>query len=240
MSSKKWYNLFVVRTPGDAAAETAAAPERVADIAAAADSPGEDAFSRRRRPTPTDMADIYGSAQIGVPAHGYTVLKVAEMLQSEHIRALPADVKRKSIMVALDAAGVKVDDIVEDAVQRDRALDTYERVLQKHLDELRAAEGGREPATRGRDQPARRRAAARIDENNADSPAEQNNLLAWRVAQAPGRGSHCRGGRLFRLGESDHDVRPRRRQGRLQCSLGWAGCSGPGWVSSSRWVKTPK
>ncbi len=49
-------------------------------------------------------------------------------------------------MVALDAAGVKVAEIVEDAVQRDRALDTYERVLQKHLEDLRAAEGRREPA----------------------------------------------------------------------------------------------
>ena len=60
------------------------------------------------------------------------------MLESEHIRALPADVKRKSLMVALDAAGVKVNEIVEDAVRRDRALDAYERVLQKSLEDLRA------------------------------------------------------------------------------------------------------
>jgi hypothetical protein len=87
---------------------------------------------------PVSFDDVYGAAQIQAPAHGYSVLKVAEMLQSEHLQALPPDVKKKSILVALDFAGVKVAEIVEDAVRRDRALDTYERVLQKNLEQLRA------------------------------------------------------------------------------------------------------
>src|SRR5688572_19934652 len=111
-------------------------PRRVTDVVPDADA--ETTFATPVT-TPTDLAEIYTSAQIATPAHGYTVLKVAEMLQSEHIRSLPADVKQKSIMVALDAAGVKVAEIIDDAVQRDRALDTYERVLQKHLEDLRAA-----------------------------------------------------------------------------------------------------
>lgn len=180
MSSKKWYDLFVVRTPGDEAAETAAAPERVADIAAAAGSPGEASFNNATA-APTDMAEIYSSAQIGTPAHGYTVLKVAEMLQSEHIRALPAEVKQKSIMVALDAAGVKVAEIVEDAVKRDRALDTYERVLQKHLEELRTQKAAENQRLEEEITQRVAELKARVDQNNADLGAEQNNLLAWRV-----------------------------------------------------------
>ena len=180
MSSKKWYDLFVVRTPGDEAAEAAAAPERVADIAAAAGSPAEASFANATA-TPTDMADIYSSAQIGVPAHRYTVLKVAEMLQSEHIRALPADVKQKSIMVALDAAGVKIAAIVEDAVKRDRALDTYERVLQKHLEELRTQKAAENQRLEEEINQRVAELKARVDQNNADLGAEQNNLLAWRV-----------------------------------------------------------
>ena len=180
MSSKKWYDLFVVRTPGDAATDTAAAPERVADIAAAAASPSEAAFTDATA-TPTDMKDIYDSAQIGVPAHGYTVLKVAEMLHSEHIRALPAEVKQKSIMVALDAAGVKITDIVEDAVKRDRALDTYERVLQKHLEELRTQKAAENQRLEEEINQRVAELKARVDQNNADLGAEQNNLLAWRA-----------------------------------------------------------
>lgn len=180
MSSKKWYDLFVVRTPGEGAADAGAAPERVADIAAATASPSEATF-RDATATPTNMTEIYDSAQIGVPAHGYTVLKVAEMLQSEHIRALPAEVKQKSIMVALDAAGVKIADIVEDAVKRDRALDTYERVLQKHLEELRTQKAAENQRLEDEINQRVAELKARVDQNNADLGAEQNNLLAWRV-----------------------------------------------------------
>lgn len=179
MSSKKWYDYFVVRTPGDGAADAAAPPERVADIAAAAGT-AEVAFSDTTAAS-ADMTEIYNSAQIGVPAHGYSVLKVAEMLQSEHIRALPPDVKQKSIMVALDAAGVKVADIVEDAVKRDRALDTYERVLQKHLEELRTEKAAENQRLEEEINQRVAELKARVDQNNADLAAEQNSLLAWRV-----------------------------------------------------------
>lgn len=179
MSNKKWYDYFVERTPAEAAAATAAEPERVADIAASVPPVTVDEAAV----TSTSMADIYASAQIPAPAHGYTVLKVAEMLQNEHIRALPAEVKQKSIMVALDAAGVKVADIVEDAVKRDRALDTYERVLVKHLDDLRNSKAAENQQL---EQEINQRVAelkARIDQNNAELTAEQNNLLAWRASK---------------------------------------------------------
>src|SRR5258708_23266727 len=58
------------------------------------------------------------------------------MVQREHIRNLRAEVKRSSILLALDAAGVKLQEIIEDAIKRDRALDTFERVQQKSLDDL--------------------------------------------------------------------------------------------------------
>jgi hypothetical protein len=76
---------------------------------------------------------------------------------------------------------VKVTEIVEDAVRRDRALDTYERVLAKSLDDLRAqiaAENERIEA-----EIAQRVAElrARIDENNTRAKAEQDEFLAWQA-----------------------------------------------------------
>jgi Asp-tRNA(Asn)/Glu-tRNA(Gln) amidotransferase A subunit family amidase len=179
VSNKKWYNYFVVTTPADAAADTAApeAPQRVADIV----SGGAEATFAAPVGTPTDLAEIYTAAKIGTPAHGYTVLKVAEMLQSEHIRALPSEVKQKSVLVALDAAGVKVTEIVEDAVQRDRALDTYERVLQKSLEDLRAQKAAENQQLQDEINSRVAELKARVDRNEAELAAEQNNLLAWRV-----------------------------------------------------------
>jgi hypothetical protein len=187
--SKKWYNYFVVTTPAEAASPEPALsgtppdglaepPRRVVDIVPEAEC---DATFAEPVGTPTDLQEIYRSAQIPTPAHGYTVLKVADMLLSEHIRSLPPDVKQKSILVALDAAGVKVPDIIEDAVQRDRALDTYERVLQKHVDDLQAEKANE---NRQIEEEIARTVAelrARIDQNTAEVSREQDALAAWRV-----------------------------------------------------------
>ena len=79
--------------------------------------------------------EIYQAAEIQPPAHGYTIMKIADMLHSERIRTLPAEVKKSSVLLALDAAGVKIEEVIEDAVKRDRALDGFERVQQKALNE---------------------------------------------------------------------------------------------------------
>lgn len=176
--SKKWYSYFVV---SDGAAQPAAeaASRRVSDIVqepAPAEPPVE--------PAGADLGtidDVYVSARIEAPPHGYTIRKVADMLASEHIRALPADVRRKSVLVALDAAGVAVDDIVQDAVRRDQALDTYERVLEKHVAGRREARLAENAAI---EQEIAQRVAelrARIDENTRLVTREQDELDAWRA-----------------------------------------------------------
>lgn len=139
---KKWYNFFVtVQPPGEGGGEgdpsgSDASPARtVADIAAHLGEPPS--FSKTLR-DPTSFEEVYSAAEIQAPTHGYTIFKIAEMLQSEHIRNLPAGVKKSSVLVALDASGVKLEEVIQDAIRRDRALDTYERVQQKALDELEA------------------------------------------------------------------------------------------------------
>lgn len=181
MSDKKWYHYFVVTSPAEAAtppAESPPAPKLVSEVVPGT---GTDATFETPVNGPTDFSEIYASAKIATPAHGYTVLKVAEMLQSEHIRELPREVRQKSVLVALDAARVKVAEIVEDAVQRDRALDTYERVLQKHLEDLRnrKAEENRRLEEEINQKVAELR--AQVDRNNAELTTEQNELVAWRV-----------------------------------------------------------
>jgi hypothetical protein len=50
------------------------------------------------------MTDIYQSAGILSPRKGYSILKVVEMLRSEHLRGLAKEMKRATVLVALDAA----------------------------------------------------------------------------------------------------------------------------------------
>jgi Asp-tRNA(Asn)/Glu-tRNA(Gln) amidotransferase A subunit family amidase len=181
--SKKWYSYFVVTgdpaAPADPEARPVDPPRRAADLvpdaAADAATPGPPLAAS------ADLAVVYESAKIGAPAHGYTVLKVAEMLQSEHIRALPAEVRAKSVLVALDAAGVTVTEIVEDAVRRDRALDTYERVLQQHTDQLAAATAAENRKIEDEITARVAELRARIDANTRQLTAEQADLRAWRA-----------------------------------------------------------
>jgi len=148
-TNKKWYNYFLsvdqqaqgtgeaeTPAPGDAApGAPRSAAQTVAEIAS-----GVSAEPKFTGPVanPMSFQDIYGAAEINAPEHGYTVLKIIELLHSEHIRNLSRDVKRSSLLLALEAAGVKAEEIVQDAVRRDKALDTYERVQQKALEELEA------------------------------------------------------------------------------------------------------
>lgn len=185
--AKRWYNFFVVadgaeQAQADALSQRASSGtgKRVVDVVPDAE---KDAAFAGPVADPTSLEDIYASARIATPAHGYSILKVAEMLDSEHIRSLEPDVKRKSILVALDAAGVKVEEIIEDAVQRDRALDTYERVLENSLDELRKA---KELENQRLEEEINQRLAelrARIAENNREVSREHENLSAWRAGK---------------------------------------------------------
>jgi hypothetical protein len=182
---KKWYNLFVSLDPAasaetaeDSAATVRTPAQTVAEIASSVAA--EPKFTAPVSPA-AGFEEIYGAAEIQPPAHGYTIMKIADMLQSERIRTLPAEVKKSSVLLALDAAGVKIEEVIEDAVKRDRALDGFERVQQKALDDLE----------RRKDQENREIQAdldrlvqehnARIQGNKDEVGREKERFYAWRL-----------------------------------------------------------
>ncbi len=95
---KNWYSFFVVADEPNAAAAhapgepsaTPPSPRRAQDLVPeASDAPHTPATP----PVPSaELSVVYESAKIAPPPHGYTVLKVAEMLQSEHIQSVEARV----------------------------------------------------------------------------------------------------------------------------------------------------
>jgi hypothetical protein len=127
--------------------------------------------------------DIYDAAGIQTPAHCYTILKIADMLESEHLRGMAAPVKRSSILVALDAAGVKINDIIQDAVRRDRALDAFEtlqaRALQK-LETEKSEEVARIQAEIDRYVAEQK---ARLEKSQQEVVREKERMRAWREAK---------------------------------------------------------
>jgi hypothetical protein len=184
--SKKWYNLFLSvdqpagedGAPEDSAPSAKTPAQTVAEIASSVAA--EPKFT-----SPVSAAagfdEIYRAAEIQPPAHGYTIMKIAEMLQSERIRALPAEVKKNSILLALDAAGVKIEEVIEDAVKRDRALDGFERVQQKSLDELETRMAQDDSQIQAELDRLTQEHKARIQANNDEVAKQKERFYAWRL-----------------------------------------------------------
>ena len=180
--SKKWYNYFV---SVDAAAGEGQAPDAppsaartIADIAAStAPTP---AFTQPVA-DPTVFEQIYSAAEVRTPAHGFTIFKIADMLKSEHIRSLPVEIKRSSVLLALDAAGVKVQEIIEDAVRRDRALDTFETVQQRALDQLEAKKADENKKLQQDADRVLNELRASIQANNDAVAKERERMQTWRL-----------------------------------------------------------
>jgi hypothetical protein len=184
--TKKWYNYFVTvdenaeqkssNAPGSQAQKSAA--QSVSEIAASVAA--EPKFTSPIS-DPTSFAEIYRAAEIPEPAQGYSILKVAQMLESEHIRSLPSDVKRSSVLVALDAAGVNIKDVIQDAIRRDRALDTYERVQQRALEELDTSKGKENAQIQADIDRYVTEQRAKIQANNDAVARETERVTGWRL-----------------------------------------------------------
>ena len=181
--SKKWYNAFVsVDEPSGESAppeETAQSPnaaQMVAQIAATV--PTEPKFSAAVS-NPTSFDEIYQAAEIQTPAHGYSIEKVATMLASEHLRGLSAEVKRSSILVALEASGARIEDVIQDAVRRDRALDSYERVLRRSLSDVQAKKADENRQIEAEMNKMLADYRARIQANNETLAKESERFSTW-------------------------------------------------------------
>src|SRR5215470_16666388 len=187
--NKKWYNYFVsVGDAGTGTKSTGPAPRGAPAAKSAAQSVAEIASSIAPEPKftapvsdPTSFEEIYKAAEIPPAPQGYSILKVAHMLESEHIRNLPSDVKKSSVLVALDAAGADIKDVIQDAIRRDRALDTYERVQQRAVEELEAKKSQENAQIQAQIDKYLTEQRAKIQANNDEIAREKERFAGWRL-----------------------------------------------------------
>ena len=187
---KKWYNYIVSVDDANATEQTPSnvlsAPSGAAK--SAAQSVAEIASSIAAEPKftspisdPTSFDEIYKAAEIPPAPQGYTIIKISQMLESEHIRNLPSDVKKSSVLVALDAAGVNIKDIIQDAVRRDRALDGYERVQQRGVQELEGRKTKENTDLQAQIDRYVTEQRAKIQSNNDEVAREKERFTGWRL-----------------------------------------------------------
>ena len=127
--------------------------------------------------------DIYHAAGILSPGSGYGVHKVVDMLNSDRIRELSKDIKRASVLMALDAAGTSPDDLLKDATHRQQALNSYEAGQQKQLEEFEARKVQENTKIQAELDKVTAHYAERIQQNLDLVVREKEALRNWQMAK---------------------------------------------------------
>lgn len=110
---------------------------------------------------------IFETAGIRAGAERWTVEKLKEVLRSEAFKEHSKETAQRKILETLRAENVAPEEIVKDAMARDKVLDSFEIYARKKLDERRAA---------------LERRAAEIEENLKKLQAERSELEQKRKA----------------------------------------------------------
>jgi hypothetical protein len=81
---------------------------------------------------------VYQNAAVKPPRIPYGILKVMSMADSTHLAGMHPEVKRCALLMALEAAGAEIEDLLQDAVIRQRILHDFEEKAQDRLREFEA------------------------------------------------------------------------------------------------------
>ena len=123
--------------------------------------------------------EVYVSAGIKAPGKNYTILKVAEMLNSKHLADMAPEAKRSSLMMALEAAGAEIGDLLQDAVARNRSLDEYEEKRQEHVKRFEAIKADENAKLHAELERLTAQYRSRIQANLDQVAQEQDNSRGW-------------------------------------------------------------
>ena len=127
--------------------------------------------------------DIYHAAGILSPLSGYGVHKIVEMLNHDRIRELSNDVKRASVLMAVEAAGTSPDELLQDANHRQQALNSYEAGQQKRLEDFEARQAQDNTRLQAEMERVTAHYAERIQQNQYQVDRAKDALRNWQMAR---------------------------------------------------------
>jgi hypothetical protein len=123
--------------------------------------------------------DIYRNDPAKPAEATYNILKVADMIKSPHLSGLSPEAKQCSVLMALEAAGVDVDALLQDATLRQRALNDYEAQQRTRLRELEASKARESDEIRAELERITSEHQRRIQALADDLTRQQESFAAW-------------------------------------------------------------
>lgn len=161
-----------------------AAPPSMKDIIHRVPEPRLDEQSLSLGNEIPDFPSIYKASGIQDPSHGFTAYKVLEILSSPDFAGLDGKAKAGALsgFLRMNPAGpVPIEDVIQDALARDKALDGFEGFLRMKL-EARSADREKENASlqAGIDELVRKN-REKMQENVEAIAKEQERFASWQA-----------------------------------------------------------
>jgi len=128
---------------------------------------------------PPSFEQIYQTAGVKPPKVAYGILKVADMVNSPHLAGMSVEFKRNALMMALEAAGAEVGDVLQDVVIRQRALNDFEESLQEKVRQFEASQAEQNRLQQEELDRLTSQYMARIQANLDEVARSQDCLRAW-------------------------------------------------------------
>ncbi len=107
------------------------------------------------------------------------ILDVVEMMNSEHLAGLPAESRRCAVLMALEAMGAGIDNLLQDAVGRQRALNEYDKEQQEQLRSFEEARAEENRRLSGELESVTNQYMARVQANLDEVAQEQDRFRQW-------------------------------------------------------------
>lgn len=122
---------------------------------------------------------VYRNAAVKPPRIPYGILKVMSMADSSHLAGMHPEVKRCALLMALEAAGAEIEDLLQDAVIRQRILHDFEEKAQEKLREFEAAKTVDSQAIQAELDRITAQYMMRIQANVDEVARQQDNVRRW-------------------------------------------------------------
>jgi hypothetical protein len=126
--------------------------------------------------------EIYKNAPVKPPQVTFSslgILRVIDMVHSPHLDGMSTDGKRGAVLMALEIVGVKAEDLLQDAIVRQRALNVYEESQQTKLKDLETAKLKENTLIRAELDRLSAAHLARIQANLDELSRMQDSLRTW-------------------------------------------------------------
>lgn len=127
----------------------------------------------------TSFEQVYQGAAVKPPRIPYGILKVSDMVNSPHLGGMSPEAKRCALLMALEAAGAEIEDLLQDAVVRQRALGDYEEAMQDKLQKFEAAKSEENRLIQAELDRLTKQYMSRIQGNLDEVAHEQDEFRAW-------------------------------------------------------------